>query len=605
MHWRGRKVYRKIIYDWKLRRKLFLSHGLVILISIVLMALLVGEIVGSYILRYEEKNHIKNIEVINQTMDYNFNLYRSKGDIIFSNLKLQQTLGEQYEDLPQIIGAHRYINDLLHSTMADFDNYLSKYRKVNQSNRSVIYTSNASLREDGHYLISIEKVYNQPWYEGVVKDGVHNWVVEKSLDTGRLILKLRRRLMDVNESTFLGIWELSVPVQAIDSLLTINYTMDKDESLIYIDENNQIIVCQGAFEQSVLQGLINQHLDSETQVKKFKWNNETYLMAQVPSEETDYHLVSIVALKDLKEGYKNITKVTIVVIIVSTAVCLLVSLIMAYALSSRLTKLTHDIKEVQSKQQEPLLDIYGEDEIGQLATVFNKMIIRIRHYVFNEYKNKMIQEQTKLELLQEQINPHLLYNTLSFISWQAKEAGQQEIYHIAKSLIRFYRTTLNRGEIIVQFNQELQMAREYIEILEYTYEIQLEKEVQFQEAINEFYGIKLILQPIIENAIMHGLRNSRRGKKLSIIGEIQDEWITFTIEDNGCGMDRDTVQGLLEGNEEKGYGLTNVIKRIRLYYKDKQHIGIESEPGGGTKIIIKIPALSKKQLKDHIQEVRD
>ena len=219
------------------------------------------------------------------------------------------------------------------------------------------------------------------------------------------------------------------------------------------------------------------------------------------------------------------------------------------------------------------------------------MIFQIKSLIEDVYESKLIQKDYEMKALQAQINPHFLYNTLSLINWMAIEADQTEISKITLNLSTFYRTALNKGKNTLTVRDELKNTRSYLDIQLMMHDYEFDVDIDINDEILEYKILNLILQPLVENAIDHGIDLKTNGRgRITITGKKEKDNIYLIVEDNGVGMEQDKINTILT-NKSKGSGVRNVNERIKLYYGEDYSMHIESEIGRGTKIIIKIPVI--------------
>lgn len=214
-----------------------------------------------------------------------------------------------------------------------------------------------------------------------------------------------------------------------------------------------------------------------------------------------------------------------------------------------------------------------------------------RYAAYKTRKNnaQILNKQTELTALQSQINPHFLYNTLSLINWKAIEADAEDISKITLALSTFYRTSLNKGKNVMSLSDELRNMRSYLDIQLMMHDYEFDVEFDVDESIGQYQSLNLMLQPLIENAIAHGIDVKTDGRgKLTITGKEDGDLIVLTVADNGVGMSDEQAARILT-EESKGYGVRNVNERIKLYYGEQYSLQIESKIGQGTKASIRIP----------------
>ena len=206
--------------------------------------------------------------------------------------------------------------------------------------------------------------------------------------------------------------------------------------------------------------------------------------------------------------------------------------------------------------------------------------------------------KAEFELLQAQINPHFLYNTLDAIVWSAEAGNQKQVVKMVGSLSEFFRSSLNKGKELVRVREELSHARSYLEIQQIRYQDILSYEIEVPEELFEYEIPKITVQPIVENALYHGIKNRRGGGKITITGEEGDNDYRIIVTDDGIGMDGERLSQITEGlsgknpGDVKIYGLYNVNERIKLFYGEEYGISIESEYDKGTRVVIRLPKKS-------------
>lgn len=205
--------------------------------------------------------------------------------------------------------------------------------------------------------------------------------------------------------------------------------------------------------------------------------------------------------------------------------------------------------------------------------------------------------KAEFELLQAQINPHFLYNTLDAIVWSAEAGNQKQVIQMVGSLSDFFRTSLNRGKEIVTVREDLQHVCSYLEIQKIRYMDILEYEILVPEELNDYKIPKITLQPLVENALYHGIKNKRGGGKITLRGHEEKDFFTIEVEDNGIGMTEERLLEVRKGLSEKApqeselYGLYNVNERIRLNFGDEYGIVISSEHEKGTVVEVRLPKI--------------
>ena len=236
--------------------------------------------------------------------------------------------------------------------------------------------------------------------------------------------------------------------------------------------------------------------------------------------------------------------------------------------------------------------IEGTSEIVALSDSFGHMVVRIQRLMEKVRQEEITLRKTELNALQAQINPHFLYNTLDSIAWMCEEERNKEAVVMVNALAKLFRISISKGHELITIQKECEHAESYLKIQKYRYKNQFIYEFRVQESCREYLCNKITLQPIIENAIYHGLDMSDEGKILIEVKE-QDEKIILSVYDNGVGMSKDQCREILhrDAKDKTGIGIKNVNDRIRIYFGEQYGLSIESELDEGTRVEICIPKI--------------
>ncbi len=248
------------------------------------------------------------------------------------------------------------------------------------------------------------------------------------------------------------------------------------------------------------------------------------------------------------------------------------------------------------------VDDQYKDEITNLKKVFNQMIGSIKALIDKVKQEEQIIAKNELDIIQAQINPHFLYNTLDAVSALALLEDNENCFKMTQALGNFYRNSLNSGQDLVTIKDEIDCIDSYITILNIRYDNKIIMHYDIEEEIKNDKVLKLILQPIVENAAHHGIRNKKGQGIITIRGYKDDDEIVFCISDNGLGMTEEKIQEIVTGKnikDKSGFGLYSSIQRISLYYNIKNPIMITSEIGSGTEITICVKAIKGVEANDN------
>ena len=243
------------------------------------------------------------------------------------------------------------------------------------------------------------------------------------------------------------------------------------------------------------------------------------------------------------------------------------------------------------------VEVMTQDEVGEASACFNTMVDDIRELIDKNYILALKERESELDVLQAQINPHFLYNTLDSLYWKATESGNDEIAEDILSLSQLFRLVLNRGESIVLVKTEVELLEHYLHIQKMRFGKRLQYEISMDETILEEEIPKLILQPFVENAIVHGFEKAGGEYVLSVVGSKEEKRMIFQIKDTGVGMSKEQMEAIWDTADNRKYAsqrigryaIKNVKERLELIYHENYELGIESTVGQGTTVTIAVP----------------
>lgn len=264
-----------------------------------------------------------------------------------------------------------------------------------------------------------------------------------------------------------------------------------------------------------------------------------------------------------------------------------------------LRELADSMRQFKSGNFEAKVDFHYNDEIGQLGRLFNEMVQENRKLIENTYLLKIRQQEAELNALQAQINPHFLYNLINSIQWSALSKGEAEIANVAYSMGQFFRISLNRGGNIITIRQERDLIEYYLKLQKWRYSDRIIYTVTFQEDILELHIPKLILQPLVENSVVHGAECSSRTIHITVEASASPEGgrLLFSVSDDGAGIPQEILRQLPEtvpdGHKSSGsrFAIKNIYERLKLTYGEDFTFTIDSELGAGTQVRMSLPSL--------------
>lgn len=559
----------------KLRYKLAIFYSLFCFLPVMLLFLLSFLQMRSIIDDKEKLNLQSYLQQSVSSMDRTLDGYNSLSDYIAFDRTLAEAFSmeygtpyEQYEQLTQKVDPILRSSSYFHGGMQ----------------RITIYTDNGMVKHDTT-VAPVSEIEETDWYQKTLEHPGLNWFVnypEKTLFSAR-------KLAFSGAREGVNILYMDVDYQKLFTPYA--ETLISECGLYIIDQEGKLV-----FEESRFSGK-NQNYDltySEFLEQRDRGSADyTILCEQSNTTGWTVWLYQPVGLAG--ESMRPIGVMAGVTILICIFAAVLAYFITSGMVSGRIERLTCLMQEVQEGSMDMQVGSDDRDEIGMLYRGFGSMMKRIRTLINEVYLGKITQKEAELKALQAQINPHFLYNTLSLINWKALAAGEEDISRMTLAMSTFYRTALNRGRNVLQVEAELSNTRAYLEIQSMLHDGDFDYEIEVQPEILQCESLNLILQPLVENAIHHGIEEKTDGRgKISVRGWKEDNCVWFMVEDNGVGMEQKVADKILT-MESKGYGVRNVDERIRLCYGEKYAMKVESVVGKGTKMTIHFPA---KQLVD-------
>lgn len=551
----------------KLRYKLAIFYSLFCFLPVMLLFWLSFLQMRSII---DDKGKKSYLQQSVSSMDRTLDGYNSLSDYIAFDRTLAEVFSmeygtpyEQYEQLTQKVDPILRTASYFHGGMQQI----------------TIYTDNGMVKHDTT-VAPVSEIEETDWYQKTLEHPGLNWFANYQEET----LFSARKLAFSGAREGVNILYMDVDYQKLFTPYA--ETLISECGLYITDQDGKLV-----FEESRFSGK-NQNYDltySEFLEQRDRGSTD-YIILCEQSNTTGWTVWLYQPVGLAGEAMRPIGVMAGVTILICIFAAVLAYFITSGMVSSRIERLTHFMQEVQEGSMDMQMESDDRDEIGMLYRGFGSMMKRIRTLINEVYLSKISQKEAELKALQAQINPHFLYNTLSLINWKALAAGEEDISRMTLALSTFYRTALNRGRNVLQVETELSNTRAYLEIQSMLHDGDFDYEIEAQTEILQCESLNLILQPLVENAIHHGIEEKTDGRgKITVRGWKEDNCVWFMVEDNGVGMEQEVADKILT-MESKGYGVRNVDERIRLCYGEKYAMKVESVVGKGTKMTIHFPA---------------
>ena len=448
--------------------------------------------------------------------------------------------------------------------------------------------------------ISVEKAY---WYDKAIKeDG--DWIFETDgggivsyKSKNRNILSMIRVIKKKTDYSKLGILMVNIDEKTIrkifDSVggnLNSNFYVLMNDTLIFGPEEKE--------NYDISKDIIGSLKENETKIVRSGKNSMVY--KKISSMIDDWTIAIETPLSSFSNsiGYFD----TIIVLIVNIGMLILCWLFISRTVSKPIQKMEEQMMYSQSIPENMAVDEECEDEITNLKRAYNNLLNSIRELLERTKEEEKIIRKNELDLILEQINPHFLYNTLDVISGLTLIGDQDKSFQMTQALGRFYRNSLNSGCQVITVREELDIIKSYMTIINIRYDNEISIEYEVDESLLDILMLKLILQPLVENAVHHGMRQKEGKGELRIsVQALNDRLMEVSVRDNGVGISEDKIRLILEGEyktSKSGFGLHSVKQRVELFYGIEDAVSIFSQPGCWMEVRVRFPYKKERYYKE-------
>lgn len=364
------------------------------------------------------------------------------------------------------------------------------------------------------------------------------------------------------------------------------YIIDQSGNIIYHPQ--QQIVYAGLKDENITEAL------SKNPGSYFvDFHGESRIMTIKNISFTSWKMVGISYVDELVANKRNLSNFVVFISFFGIAFEILASMFISSKISQPIKRLEKQMKRVENGDFDINLEVKGEDEVKRLSKTFNIMVTRIKQLMAQIINEQEAKRKSEFKALQAQINPHFLYNTLDSIIWMNENKNYEGVTTMVAALAKFFRVSISKGNEIINVTDEIDHATSYLIIQKIRYKDKFDFTIDAQPEVLQKKTLKLILQPIIENAIYHGINQLQEKGEIKIKAAIEGNRITYRVSDNGYGIKPEVLLNILDQESKSahssGVGLKNVNERIKLCYGSEYGIEIESELDEGTTVIIQIP----------------
>ncbi|MDO8685222.1 MAG: sensor histidine kinase [Clostridiales bacterium] len=573
--------------DFRISTKITLYYFLLLVLSTTISSLLYQKIYSDIIYAKVSSVSIQTLDTITSNIDSLVDTVNTYSKIILFDWDIQELLVNATENYSydmqrkiyeKVMGIVNYTP--LISSIYIYDNAGNRYFTQKSADSAVILSN---ITETSWYK---EAANNKGEYILRLNAGIEN----KPSKKGDYVSFIRI-INDISTQKSIGTLIINIPVEAIVKSYRQIVTKYGTYILLKDEKNNDI---------TKYENLKNFDINKLIEDSVKKWNNSTiqkvngtdYIISYLVMPKYDWKIISIMPFNVLLKESAIFSFITFIVVLLNGLLLFFGALFISRLITTPVKKLLKSMKGVE-KGLFKMVDLkIGNDEIGKLKDGYNIMICEIEKLIDRIVEEQKVKRKAELDILQAQIKPHFLYNTFDAISSLALSGRNEEVYKVIKALGNYYRTSLSKGNEVITIIEEIETVRNYLSIQKVRYGDIFAVKWDIDERANKYKILKLILQPLVENALYHGIKPKGESGIISITTKYMDERLELMVEDDGVGISDATIQRIMRGENyevKPGFGLRGTIERLRIFYGIDDVIKIENKNGSGTRVTITIP----------------
>lgn len=558
------KELKQQFHNLKFQKKIIGINVIISLIPISLLGLFSYTRVRSLLIEREKTALQETLQREVMQLDYKIDSYLSTMNLITWNENIRLALSQEYDSNFDMYLTYRDTIDPLFLTI----------RSLNTDITAITIYTDTSIHPHGNILRPLTDAQDKIWFEQACKTTSPFFSLSQDGQTMYLLCQMHYNYVPYTSIICMDIDWQSAMLPA-ENLFNDNYGFmltDSTGKVMYQYTNfTEKYSASEILPEVLLDNGFSDYIAETDPLSNFGWNAFLYRPAR---------FISAAAI--------NITYVVLAIVLLCVALIFLTSTLLSRIIVSPIEALSSCMEQVEQGNYKIAISSNSTDEVGHLISSFKQMVDTLNNLVNEVLLSKIRQQKYELEILQSQINPHFLYNSLSLINSKAIIAGQNDISQMARLLSTFYRTMLNKGQQITTIASEMENTKSYISIQQMMHSHSFDVVYDIDESVLEYPIPNLLIQPLAENAILHGLDQRELPSRaiLSISCYQEDEDIVFKIMDNGCGMSDEECRQILT-KDSKGYGVKNVHQRIQLYYGEEYGLTYHSTKGMGTYVLLK------------------
>ena len=573
-----------------IKQKFLFIYFVLIVIPLCLLTILFYVKTAAIIENQVTNSAMQVLEQTGSLLSYKMKNIINISDTIFMNQEIQDiltrdmdsyTVVQQIEDCKK---AGKFITDLQNSK----DVY-----------RIRLYVKDGLIYSNENINFFNLNTTDSDWYKKIASyNGRVYWTPTSSfayLSGSKNIIsasRLIRNSKNVNE--VIGVVSIDILADSIREILQ-KANLTKMGSIYLINKDGKFVTFSNAAPNQNMLDYLKKIINSGPIWKKNDINGQNSIIANREVENTDWNLVAVIPLNEVLQPVFLLRNYMLALTLIIGAIAYFLAIYISDSSTRRISHLIKTMKEVQTGKLDVKVPVDSKDEIGILQENFNYMIEKTNILVDENYKMGKEVKNVELKALQAQINPHFLYNSLDLINWMAISQKAHGISSVVNLLAKFYKLSLSKGRDIVTIADEIMHVKTYVQIQNKRFDDRIKLDINIDEEICNYSILKIILQPLVENSILHGIQEKEdKNGTIEISGGFENDRIVLRVHDDGVGIPEEYLRNLLKDdsmNEEHGYGIKNINNRLKLYYGESCGLTYKSAPGEGTLVEVRILAV--------------
>lgn len=583
---------KKIVYNRSIRNSIFIYFTITSLVAVLLIVISIYSRLSSQLYDTVKQENVSLVNRVDSSMEVYLRNIMKLSDTIYYGIIKNTNLSEDSigEKLTLLYNNNKeqVSNIALISKEGEPISVVpaARFRKNFKAEDEEWFVNALNKTENIHFTLPhVQKMFEKG-------DNSYNWVISMS----------RAVEITVGGSTEQAVLLIEMAYQGLEEVLD-EVTLGNGGYIYLMDSNGDIIwhpkfelIASGRVKEN---NLVAAGYDDGSREEVFNGTRQTVVTKTVGY--TGWKLVGVIKGTGISLNMLKTRLFIVFVILLIIFIVIIINSYISFRVTNPIRELEKSVKELEEGNLDADIYMGGSYEVQHLGKSVQDMKFRIKGLmqdIVNEHEEK---RKSEFDSLQAQINPHFLYNTLDIIVWQIENEKQSEAVHTVTALARFFRLSLGKGKNIVTVKDEIDHVRNYLMIQHMRFKNKFDYEFDVAEDVLELPSLKLMLQPLVENAIYHGMEFMDGDGLIVVKAWREENELYLSVADNGLGMTEDKVLMILMGKSTSGngrgsgIGVKNVNERIKLYFGEAYGLTIDSEPDEGTTVIIHLPAKDEKE----------